>query len=228
MLDVVNLAVELEINVTSTMPDHSLLVWTLNLKSESLRGCADPPPPKTTRRRMPNNFLESDSAKSKLEGMCSKFSQVSCTEGLSEVYSQFCKVLESELVISERSNTTRKHKPWWNSNLSNLRKQVRLARNEWKVDKKVSSLKASYLSLQKQFDCEVKRSKNRFQREQHEKFAYSLKKNPGQFWRLMRNLDSHTSRKRQGVPNRVLDSNGDTVSNSSEVLRIGSLTSKVY
>ena len=75
--------------------------------------------------------------------------------------------MESELVISEQSTITRKHKPWWDSNLSKLRKQVRVARNAWKVNKKVLSVRTSYLSLQHQFDREVKRAKNKFQREQH-------------------------------------------------------------
>ena len=54
----------------------------------------------------------------------------------------------------------------------------------------------------------------------YEKFAYSLRKDPSQFWRMMRKLGSHDSNRRQGIPNKVLDSNGDTVTSSSEVLRV--------
>ena len=37
---------------------------------------------------------------------------------------------------------------------------------------------------------------------------------------MIRNLGSHDSKSSQGVPNKVLDSNGDTVTTDSEVLKI--------
>ena len=115
---------------------------------------------------------------------------------------------------------TRKHKLWWNTSLTNLRKQVRLARNAWKSDKNDSILKDAYLKVQKIFDCEVSRAKRNFIKKKHEDLAFSLRKDPRQFWRMIGKLGNVSSRTRKRIPKRVLNSEGDTVTGDNEVLEV--------
>ena len=57
--------------------------------------------------------------------------------------------VESDLIVKELSTSRKKHKPWWNPSLTELRKVARQARIKWKSNKFDVQLKSNYLGAQR-------------------------------------------------------------------------------
>jgi len=203
------------------MPDHSLLTWDLTVKAmiddDMLHTHA---PSSKHYRKIPDNFLESDEARKKFEVLNFRLSESGSFRELDSIYGDFCDAIESQLIVKDLSFSRKKHKLWWNPSLTELRKVARQSRSKWKSKKSDVQLKFNYLAAQKNFDQEVSRAKRAFHNAQHDKLVKSLKQNPKEFWRLIQDLSLHSNKKKKGLPNKILNSKGNLVSDTQSVLNV--------
>ena len=208
------------INVPSKLPDHSILFWKLNV-------CQNPNPlihvPNTkVFKRIPEDYLRSVQAHEKFHTLTEQVSLATNGDDINCIYADFCALLDSELLLSHGSSDTsrHRHKPWWNSNLSSLRKKARSALKLWSRDKSNMSNKEGYLKAQKEFDKQVNKARKAFIRKRQDELLLDMTKRPRSFWKKLDAISIHQHRKKKQMPERILDSTGSMISERSEVLRI--------
>ena len=144
-------------------------------------------------------------------------------DDINRIYADFCAVLDSELLLSHGSSDTsgHRHKPWWSSNLSFLRKKARSALKLWSRDKSSMSNKDEYLKAQKEFDKQqVNKARKAFIRKRQDELLLEMTKRPRSFWRKLDAIGIHQHRKTKKMPEIILDSTGSMISERSEVLRV--------
>lgn len=215
VVDIVSLADDLKINVAAKTPDHSLLQWDLCLDFSA--------PPVTSSkfsifRKMPDGYFQSTETTQKMNLISEQLSVAKSKQDINNAYVGFCEVVNSELVTKQYRPNNRKHKVWWTAELSNLRKITRKSRSTWLVRKKDSALKSAYLEAQKRFDKEVSKAKASYYRKMQENVVNSMCSNPKMFWNKMKELGTG-QKPNKTLPNHVLDSNKELVTDSSEVLQ---------
>ena len=126
VLDILDVAEKFHIDIPTKIPDHSLLTWDLNVKTVMDIEIHTHTHHSKHFHKMPDNFLESDIAREKFEALNSKNGSF---RQLDSIYSDFCDAVESDLIVKELSMSRKKHEPWWNSTLTELRKVGKPALN---------------------------------------------------------------------------------------------------
>ena len=171
--------------------------------------------------KIPDNFLESDEARKKFEALNVRLSESGSFRELDSIYGDFCDAIESHLIVKDLSFSRKKKlKLWWNPSLTELKGQ---SRSKWKSKKSDVQLKFNYLAAQKNFDQEVSRAKRAFHNARHDKLVKSLQQNPKEFWRLIQDFSLHSNKKKKGLPNKILNSKGNLVSDTQSVLNVWKL-----
>ena len=214
------LADNLNVNIPTKLPDHSLLSWSLHLlTSPIVHSPSEATCNKKVFRKMPECYMHSQDVHFEINSLIQQLETASSKEDLNMVYNSFCQVLDSELITFVPSKKRRKHKVWWNNTLTLLRKSVCLSRKAWINNKSNKTNKSLYLKAQKLFDKEVAEAKSNFYKEQQNSLINSLSKKPRQFWKKIQDLGITTARQNsKTLPSTLLNPDGSEISDKQEVL----------
>ena len=234
-----NLIEHLPMNVDSSIPDHSLLLWKYNLqeavmnvnwsqlvnndsttgKTKQVKGLQCQPG---------KPLFKPDSKKEQaLEALIQELDiliQQESTEQmqkdyLENNYNTFYSIIESEFAKGKSHYRSTK-KPWWNVELEALRKELRESQNNWIKTNNPSEknrLWHIYKNRQKQFNQCIRRVKRKFQREKQQYFLLTKATNVKKFWKAFEEISIANNRTNKGMlPHCVMNSDGSLTSDKYE------------
>ena len=215
--DPLSITDEGRIAIDSSIPDHRIL--TTELDSETLRYNSKPPmTKKVTIKKIPADFMSSTRPVRELDVLASQLELDDSASNLDEVYDGFCKIIDSQLLTKQvsKGRSSNYSKPWWNKDLGDLAKDVRLALKQWEENKSSVELKLAYLNKQKQFSKLVRSSKRRFMGMRRDKLLDDQKQNPKAFWNFIKNIGGVQT----SLPDSVKDEKGNDCSHPLEVKEV--------
>ena len=95
------------------------------------------------------------------------------------MYEDFCSVIDSQLDSKPTGKGSRNNKKaWWNDDLGNLSKKVRMVLRQWERNKSDEALKSAYLEKQKKFSTWLCGVKCKFRQIRNNKPIEQQKQNP--------------------------------------------------
>ncbi|ESO86895.1 hypothetical protein LOTGIDRAFT_175976, partial [Lottia gigantea] len=217
------------LTVPEKIPDHSLLVFTLNIAGVSLSGTnshdhisgAKPKP----KLHVPENFL-SECTPQILEKISAIETNLRSEHDINLAYKSF-----AEFIINEMSaplaegkgckKLTNRKKPYWNEALEKHWKMVQAKEREWikcKSKLRKSHLHGAFIKERKGFDKSLRQHKRHYlnnkQSELLEQFSVHDKRD---FWKSFGKIGIANDRKHV-IPLEVTNSEGELVTDTATVL----------
>ena len=192
----------------------NIRILTAELDNEVLSYNNKPPvAKKVTIKGIPADFMSSARPVRELDDLASLLDMDVSIINLDEVYGEFCMIIDSKLLTKQvnKGSSSNHSKPWWNQNLGDLAKVVRLALKQWEENKSSTQLKVAYL---KQFSKLVHSSRRRFRRMRRDKLLEDQKQNPKAFWNFIKNIGGGEQSSLLGS---VIDEKGKECSSPHEV-----------
>ena len=164
------------------------------------------------------DYFRSAEPREEMQTLCASIKHLPPEQAASDsVYGQFCTLVDSQLQHKPIRSSPKKHshKPWWDPELSLLRKQLRKAFHSWSKDRKNHSKLQTYRLTQKAFDSTVRYAKRLYKAKEHQELLLKCKKNPKAFWKYFNNLGVRAKSK---LPASVIDSSGNEVKQPEAVV----------
>ena len=117
------------IPVDCSLPDHSILLWSIKLDSHSTFNQSQNPysPNLKCKFKIPQNYMQSDLALYRIWNIINNTTPLS----LQSCYKDTCDPIFSELIPSNPSKHKKCCHPWWNPKLNSLKQGLRLKQRAW-------------------------------------------------------------------------------------------------
>ena len=176
-----------------------------------------------------DTFLQSGKNADEIQVLINRITPNDAQLDMDEIYDQFCSAIRREVCdkvpcrtffIANGVNNKRKRvkKAWWTFELTNLWNKVCAAEKQWlKGQANKPVLKSKFISLQKQFDREVQKTKRRFWYKQQLDLEELSDKPPEDFWKTIGKIGIAQKREGSRMPKDVRDSNGNILTEPKSI-----------
>ena len=144
-----------QISVDCSLPDHSILLWSIRLDCPHINTPKPTNPNSRQKFKIPLTYMQSELTSSKIQNIIDKINPKSIQKG----YTDTCSLIISELIPYKTSKPNKCCHPWWNPSLNLLKQNLRQTQKAWLKQMGNAHLKLAYQSLQKTFDKAVKKAK---------------------------------------------------------------------
>ena len=144
---------------------------------------------------------------------------------LNKNFSTFCNIIKSE-VDGQSPNNTRRYgpspKPWWNSDLSICRKELKEAQKKWLACNRSDPIRLQlwriFRNKQKVFDTLVRHEKRKYQNRMNLNLVNHLSMgNSQKFWKLFDKISITSTPEKNTLPRSLLNANGTLTSDPQEI-----------
>ena len=203
-----------QISVDCSLPDHSILLWSIKLDCPHINTPKPTNPNSRQKFKIPLTYMQSELTSSKIQNIIDKINPKSIQKG----YTDTCSLIISELIPYKTSKPNKCCHPWWNPSLNLLKQNLRQTQKAWLKQKGNAHLKLAYQSLQRMFDKAVKKAKAEHRKYKQIQLLHQAKHNSKEFWRSFKQLGIHSERK--SIPNQVIDAEGEVVSEPNTLLQV--------
>jgi len=145
-----------QISVDCSLPDHSILLWSIRLDCPHINTPKPTNPNPRQKFKIPLIYMQSELTSSKIQNIIDKINP----QSIQKAYKDTCSLIFSELIPYKNSQPNKCCHPWWNPSLNLLRQNLHQSQKAWLKQNGNAHLKLAYQSLQKTFDKAVKKAES--------------------------------------------------------------------
>ena len=212
VLPILEASTNFHIPVDCSLPDHSILLWSIKLDCTLI---SNPNiAPHKAKLIIPPDYMESEHAANKVRTLSNHLHP----HTVNRSYTDICDCIISELVPSSSLKVRKCSHPWWNPTLNQLKHDLRYCQRAWLKQKNNPQLKLSYQTLQKAFDKAVKKAKSEYRKHRQIHLLHQYKNDSKNFWRNFKQIGIDSERK--SIPKQVINTEGVAVSEPDSYLQV--------
>ena len=177
---------------------------------------------------VPNDFMSCDATRDALISLITEMENVmSNQQEIDNIYDKFCQIYHTEMMNyfrfsnihpNARKRLYRSAKPFWNGELHKLWHDVRQAEHNFvkaKGTQNVNVARQKFKVARNLFDRIYRREERFFMKSRLENLEQTVKNNPREFWKVLKNLGPH---KKLNIPFEVYDNDNNVVYDKNSVL----------